>query len=272
VGRTNSAYDDVKGNVLVSTNSSTLDAAGGFLGASGASTPVGATTATTAGSFSLANAQAIANYNKGTGTAASALSAYKNFAKSTGSWVGYAYTRFDNSIKFSTANYGGLTASVGYGFGEDKNSTIGATHNLALNTQYVNGPIGVVVAYQEETLAKTATATSYLKNTLVGGSYDFAVVKLFAAYNEAKFTGLEKQKEFALGVSVPVGAFTLRAEAARSKGDSLGKATGYDLEALYDLSKRTTLYSSYVTSKKEMLVGPNSVTTSILAAGIRHKF
>ncbi|MDR7379463.1 putative porin [Rhodoferax ferrireducens] len=244
-GRHDTSYDDVKGNVLASANNS-FDAANG----------AGVSAATYA---TIVNPAA---------TAAQILAVANIYGANTGAWTGYN-SRVNNSIKYQTNNYGGFSAGVTYGLGEDKTATVKATHTLSLNAQYANGPIGAAVAYQEETLSKTAAKTVYLKNTLIGGSYDFGVAKLYAAYNQAKVTDIDSQKESALGVSVPVGALTLRAEVARSKGDLLGKNSGYDLEALYDLSKRTTVYTSYVSTKHEVV---DDKRTSAFAVGLRHKF
>jgi len=237
--------------------------------------------ATSGPGLSAANAAAISAYtNAAAPTAAqqtaylAAVNASSSFAQGVGAWIGYN-SRVDNSIKFQTANYAGFTGSATYGLGENKTATVGATHTLSLAAQYVNGPVGVLVAYQDEVLARVAAGNTSLKNTLFGATYDFGVAKLYADYNIAKLSVLtaeDKNKEFALGVTVPVGALTLRAEYAQSKGDILytnNKSKGYDLEALYDLSKRTTLYTSYVSTKHTQLVDS---TTSLFAAGIRHKF
>jgi len=195
------------------------------------------------------------------------VSALNNFAKNDGAWTGYN-SRADNSIKFISNNFAGFTVSALYALGENKSATSGATNTTSLAGEYANGPITAVLAYQNEVLTRSPSTIS-LRNILAGGAYDFGVLKLSAAVNEAKLTDSPQQKEYALGVAVPVGALTLRAEIAQSKGDLLGKSTGYDLEALYDLSKRTTLYTSYVNTKHQLA---NNEHTSIFGLGIRHKF
>lgn len=49
------------------------------------------------------------------------------------------------------------------------------------------------------------------------------------------------------------GALTLVGQIAQSKGDDLGKSTGYGLEAWYDLSKRTRTYHLLRFGQEEML-------------------
>jgi predicted porin len=272
-GRHDTSLDDEIGNFVASAHNSVDATSGPGVSAAAARVISGATTSTS-GATATAN---IAN------TAAIA-SAFNSVAGNVGAWVGYN-SRVDNSIKFQTANYAGFTGSVTYGLGEDKTASTGATSTLSLSAKYANGPVAVLFAYQDEALAKGATQTATngdidLKNTLLGATYDFGVAKLYAAYNQAKLeigTSDRKNKEYSVGVSAPVGAFTLRAEYAQSKGDvfsSVGtdiKSKGFDLEALYDLSKRTTLYTSYVSTKHDDTSTADS-KTSLFAVGLRHKF
>ena len=265
-GRHDTSLDDEIGNFVASAHNG-IDATNGP-GVSKAMAGVitGATTSST-----IANTAVVAT-------------AYNAVAGNVGAWVGYN-SRVDNSIKFQTANYAGFTGSATYGLGEDKTATASATSTLSLAAKYANGPVGVLLAYQDEAMAKNAAQTATtgninLKNTLVGATYDFGMVKLYSAFNQAKLevgTSSRKNKEYSVGVSAPVGAFTLRAEYAQSKGDVFStvvgteiKSKGYDLEALYDLSKRTTLYTSYVNTKHDATDSTNN--TSLFAVGIRHKF
>ena len=194
---------------------------------------------------------------------------------SQSAWIGYN-SRVDNSIKFQSNNYSGFRVSAVYGLGENKTATVGATSTFSIAARYDNGPVGVLLSYQDEGLLKSATGDVNLKNTLVGAYYDFGVAKLYADYNEAKLEAgsvSDKSKEYAFGVSAPVGAFTLRAEYAQSKGDILlvdNKSKGFDLEVLYDLSKRTTLYTSYASTKHFQDFDESK--TNLFAVGVRHKF
>ena len=251
-GRHDTPLDDMIGDILPSKhNSFDVTAGTGLTSASAAAIQA----------FYTAAAPTIAQTT-------AYVAAINAMSSNTYAWVGYN-SRADNSIKYTSANYAGFKVSALYSLGENKTATVGATHTASVATEYANGPVTAVLAYQEEVLSKTATSSTSLKNTLFGAAYDFGVVKLYGAVNEAKYTGVAKQKEYALGVTVPVGAFTLRAEAAQSKGDFLGKSTGYDLEALYDLSKRSTLYTSFSTSKKEYMANARS---RVAAVGIRHTF
>ena len=236
VGRQYGVYDDMKGALSLQGNSS-FDATGGR-------------GATAAGS--------VAGY--------------------VGAWTGYA-PRINNAIKFQSANYSGFTAGVTYGLGEDKAVVNGvsrsASSSLSIGAMYANGPITVGLVHQNEGFTRTMPGNSKneLENTLFAGAYDFGVVKLGGGYNEARarVAGVTspKAKEWFLGASVPLGALTLKAQYAQSKVSGLSKDSSIGLEALYDLSKRTTAYVGFNSYKLESV---NTDTNRRFGVGIRHRF
>jgi predicted porin len=259
LGRQYSAYDDVKGLVSVQGNNA-YDVSLGYAAYSvPALAAAGTTPAQPAATIALLDAPT---------TAANGVNQARLLNAATagvGAWVGYDNARVNNSIKYQSPSLAGFSLAGVYGFGENKTITTKATKDTSFNLKYANGPITGTLAYQQNEFSRDFK----LKNTLLGGAYDLGVAKLFAQFNRAKFTNVEKQNEFALGVAVPVGAFTVVGQVARSKGDDLGKNTGYGLEAYYDLSKRTRTYVSLASTKKELL---NDERNSIVAAGLRHSF
>jgi len=215
-------------------------------------------------------------------------------------WVGFN-TRFNNSVKYVSPNFGGFTGSFMYAFGEDKTAAVSASNAISANLRYANGPLLISGGYQSEGATRTATTKPALVNTLLNVSYDFGVAKVGFGANRAKFKDvmttftpsgavgvnheLAAQKEYSLSVAVPLGATTLSAGYARSKGDDLGSATGWGVQALYALSKRTTLYTGAVSTRNYSNVTANSNAlataagatngisrTTTFAAGLRHTF
>jgi len=231
-------------------------------------------------------------------------------------WVGYN-TRFNNSIKYQSPVFSGFSASVLYALGED--NTIGATakdatSTISANAKYVGGPLVVSVGYQSEALGgtqATSAATSSttvglngnsaanvtgtlaglkpaLENTLIAASYDLGMAKIGLGYNVAKFKDvvigngigqLKDQNEYNLSVAVPFGATTLSAGYAVSQGDSLGKSSGYGIQAKYAMSKRTFVYGGYSdTQLYDNLVSALNAAGSdvqhfnVFAVGIQHQF
>lgn len=201
------------------------------------------------------------------------------YATKTGAWVGYN-PRINNSIKFQSNNYSGLSFSAIYGMGEDKNKAgpgVSASATYGLGAMYANGPVTVGLVHQNEGFARTATnGRNELENTLLAGAYDFGVAKLGGGYNEARVRAngatAPKNKEWFLALSAPLGATTLKAQYARSKQGNL-ENDSIGLEALYSLSKRTTAYVGYNATTFDS-AGPTGgdLKNRRFGVGMRHAF
>ncbi len=232
---------------------------------------------------------ALAAYNPT--NAAGAATLLGNRGTTAATWLGSA-ARVDNSLRYTSPSFSGFSVSGLYGFGENKTATVDASQTYAASARYSNGPIDVYLAYQSEASTRTAVLKPALENTMFGGSYDFGVAKVGAVYNRAKlkdvtasaFLGggaIDPQKEYGFTVAVPFGATVIEANYGQSKGDTLGKATGYGVQALYSLSKRTTLYTGFSSTKAydrlaqlsaNAAPGSSIERTQIFAVGARHTF
>ena len=167
---------------------------------------------------------------------------------------GESNPRNNANIAYTTPSFGGLKATLG---------TVMAGNNSGnakteLTATYNNGPVAAAATYSK-------TANSDSKATTIGGSYDFGVAKVAAGY----FDPAGVMKGYSLGVSVPMGAWTFTADAARDTG-SATKSTDTVLEAKYALSKRTTVYAVSYHAGGAGLGGLATGTTS--GVGIRHNF
>ena len=209
-----------------------------------------------------------------------------NFLSRNTTWLGYN-TRFNNSVKYISPNFGGFSGSLMYALGEDKTTTQSASRTVSANLKFANGPLLISGGYQSEGFARTATTRPALENTLLSVAYDLGVAKIGAGFNRAKYKDViagqstAAQKEFNLSVAVPVGAATISAGIAQSRGDDFGKSTGYGVQALYSLSKRTTLYTGLQSTKTydklASLVAVTAPGTNIgrvqtFGVGVRHTF
>lgn len=203
--------------------------------------------------------------------------------------------RASNAVRYESPSFGGFRFAGTYGFGENKlPNGSSATNQYSLAAWYAEGPITAGVAHQRQTPRNTNKDSSTnkdnpdlrthfnepaLKHNLIGGGYDFGVAKLVGSYQQAKQGGT-KDKDWQIGVKVPVGAFNFYVGYADSESKKTGAtkltADGWALLGTYALSKRTTAYAGYETFDRQERQ-TNATTTrkrkeSNLALGIRHTF
>ena len=191
--------------------------------------------------------------------------------------------RTDNTINFSSANFGGFSGQLAYSLGEVAGSnSIG--RSVGLSASYAAGPVSVVVAHHDQNLQAAGVATGDSTTTLLGGTFDFRVVKLHAAYAHNKgetaagVTNIDRD-DILLGVSAPLGAGRILASWIR-RSDDIGANRDADQIALgytYDLSKRTNLYTSYGRTSNDAAASLGGASAagrdpSVFNVGVRHRF
>jgi predicted porin len=168
------------------------------------------------------------------------------------------YLRGDNQVSYFLPSVAGLYGQVTFAPGESVNPTAPVGTNLSLARKYgggrlgyKNGPLDVNIAYgkMDTTDVTAPTTVSSFKSTGVAGSYDFGMAKLISHYyRETQMTA--KETRFLIGVSVPFGAQEFKASYIRTNDTNSaaplteGKASQFALGYVYNLSKRTALYSS----------------------------
>jgi predicted porin len=197
------------------------------------------------------------------------------FAATGTAWAaGGDYTnRINNQVYYATPKFGGVSAAVGYGFGEDKTATLSASSILSVHVKYAAGPVLVTLTHQkEDPVGSTPVASKY---TMVAGAFDFGFARIVGAYNEA--SGPDKEKEYQTGIEAPIGAAKLFAGYANSKaktnaGALTEKARAFSLLATYDLSKRTALYAGINDTERKNAAGVKTVDLQTIGMGIRHRF
>lgn len=191
--------------------------------------------------------------------------------------------RTNNTIKYSTPDslMNGVKATLAYTFGETAgNSTSG--RQIGFSSSYSAGPLMVAVAYHDvnnETIA--APVATNTKATLVGGTYNFGVAKVHAAYDSEKVpvtTTTDKNRHhYMVGVSAPVGQGTVLADYIRRSDDGVNmNAKQWAIGYTHALSKRTGLYTSYTRTVNDSASNLNVTTAGdtdkLLLVGLRHKF
>jgi predicted porin len=194
--------------------------------------------------------------------------------------------RANNSIAYYSPSFSGFTAGLMYSFGSENTGTANrnATKMTSLKLQYANGPLTVAFGNQS---SKGTTDTAKLTTNFLAGSYDLGMAKLSAGYKTDKlsFVGGFKSdsiKSTILGVAAPVGAITVKASYVTRKAGSEKVGNQFALGAVYDLSKRTSVYGTYSVLKNQAGYG-NSVGSAAASdftgvkskgfeAGIKHSF
>jgi len=200
----------------------------------------------------------------------------------------YEGTNRGQAITYTSPNFGGFTVRAQYAReAAEVRSAANVVEDdykgdvLALAAAYANGPLTVGVGYQildtENTAGGGVAADrNERKHWIVGGAYDLKVVKLFANAQQRKIdlnAGVRgnENREYNLGVSAPIGAFTLVAAAGRNEQTSATnvktKGTDYVVGANYSLSKRTFAYARH---GRYDTIGTNE--NKGFQVGVRHAF
>ena len=189
--------------------------------------------------------------------------------------------RWDNSVVYTSPNFGGFTASAQYAFGEDGTSTTSSSRGLGVSAAYVSGDLAVKGVYESVKSAGPSATTA--KSTGLAASYDFKAVKVLAQFVNQK-DGLAsgvKDQGLVLGAMVPVGASgSVNVAYGRDKtryvatGADSSKASSFGVEYLHSLSKRTTVYAGVNNVKYTDLDAVVETTSKdrVYGLGIRHRF
>lgn len=196
--------------------------------------------------------------------------------------------RQGNQVTWTSNNYGGFSGSLGYIFGEQPGDN-SAKRGIGARVGYANGPLNAQFAYQNQNYNNLTTLNADDKIIILGATYDFGVVKLHGIYGDRKLdaglldTDSVKVRSGLIGVTIPFGASAVRAEYIKNSVKDIDDVDSdvWALSYTYTLSKRTTLYATYVRTGNDdgsdlgiggagqAELGENG---SGVAIGINHKF
>lgn len=165
------------------------------------------------------------------------------------------FARANNSIGyFLPGGLGGLYGQAMYAFGQ---STTGMSGNKYAGARlgWAGGPFDIAAAYSEtEHGAAGVGSTSKFQVGNIGASWDFGVAKVLVLYNQNKWS-TAKQSAYEVSASVPFGAGEFRAMYGHADRAGTNPNTGlsidandanmWSLEYVYNLSKRTAIYTTY---------------------------
>ena len=219
----------------------------------------------------------------GVATLANVRSSLGTVAAGTGNVTGSGATtavRASNAISYFLPALGGLYGQAQVAAGE------GATGNKYVGGRlgYAAGPINTSFSFGKT--YKTGTMVDDLKVYNGGASFNAGFATFQGLYEKSEYS-TSQQKLLGVNVLVPVGSGTLKASYVKASGTLAFKATQLGLGYVYDLSKRTALYTQYGNIKNDGGVaqgatfvsssgGPAGIgrgqTSSGYEFGIRHNF
>lgn len=234
--------------------------------------------------------------------------------------------RVSNALKYQTPRMSGFQAGAGYSFATGTNNayinngvvatstggynfeTNNNARQLTLGANYANGPAYVALTYDKVYAPTNAITDSNPSSWILGGAYDFNVVKLSAAYGQTRGGYLLGQgnggsgagvnlygnpanangeyifdqnmgyNSYLIGATVPVSgasrvvaSYTMLTPNTNMKDAyNAQNQSAYSLGYTYDFSKRTNLYTyvSYMTN----LATVDTAKSTVVGAGIRHQF
>jgi len=180
-----------------------------------------------------------------------------------------------NSILYGSPDFGGVNFSLLYSAGEVAGEN--STNRIGGNIFYNSGKFSGVLAYQNVDLVLEDPGTYVTGDTqtagLLGASYDFGMMKLFAQYQKMKtmaMVGNTEWKTYQVGASIPAGKGSVMLSYAHTDitsaldSDRKTYAIGYD----YNLDKKIDLYTVF--NQDDPSTSSSSGNT--LAFGGRFKF
>lgn len=182
-----------------------------------------------------------------------------NSQPNAGTLAGPTATRVSNSIAyFLPSGLGGFFGEAQYFMGENTQVTgqpqVHDGDGYGARIGWGAGPFSIALATGLTQYARTAT-TGDIQVVNVGTAYDFEVVKVTAGYfrDEVQSNTRKVGDGYIVGAVVPFGASQFKASYSSYGSDAPGDpradklAVGY----VYNLSKRTLVYSSYAYVKNE---------------------
>lgn len=179
-------------------------------------------------------------------------------------------SRPNNQVRYDSPKFGGLSGALTYALDE---GAAGAADITALNLRYAAGALDVGLAYQDEDFVVTTDDRQY---TVLSATYNFGSFRVSGQVHNAKRDNGQKDQDYAIGVSVPVGAFDFSVGYAdsttKTNGVKTADGSAFAFGATYALSKRTRLYGAYLDGDVKDGAGTTTTDRKFYAVGVRHDF
>jgi predicted porin len=127
---------------------------------------------------------------------------------------------------------------------------VAAGENQNPGNKYIGGRIGYAAGPVNVAAAFGRTQTTFVRDMTafnIAGSFNLGFLTLYGQYHKYKVdTPTVDQKNMLIGVTVPVGAGTIKASyGSVSSAGTANDAKQYAVGYVYDMSKRTALYTAF---------------------------
>jgi predicted porin len=183
--------------------------------------------------------------------------------------------RADNTISYFLPAMGGLYGQVQVAAGE----AVVGNRSQGARLGYAAGPLNVSGAYE-----MTKISGGDHKTMNFGGSFNLGFLTIQGVYEKSDWKTLQ-QKIATANVIVPVGQGQFKAVYTKSGGNAGVAAKMYGLGYVYNLSKRTSVYTNYASIDNDLTSRYTTSTAGLTTAafkagetskgyefGIRHDF
>ena len=186
--------------------------------------------------------------------------------------------RENAAIKYNSPKFAGFGASVtgvleGNALYKDAAGNAKGKYDIGLT--YANDKLAAGLSFNK--------VTDVSENASLGAKYNFGIAAVAASVQSQKAGASNStvKEGYTLGVSAPIGAFTLTADVAQATktydatGVDTGTKTNFLLEAKYALSKRTFVYAAFLRDGKLGNVDSKDVGGKDVdgySIGLRHNF
>jgi predicted porin len=163
--------------------------------------------------------------------------------------------RSNNTVGYKSPTFNGISGIVAYSFGEGTRS-----NSIGANIAYASGPVYLAAAFDR--------VDANRKLILLGGSYDFGVVRVGVTLSEATVAATGKNRNISLTGRIPVGPHAIKLGVSRLNlvgADNTNTRFGLGYE--HALSKRTSLLANVGSAKQGSLT-----RTSLLDFTLKHNF
>lgn len=194
--------------------------------------------------------------------------------------------RVNNSVKLESASFGGLRVGALWGMGEVSGNTTG-NRVADVWARFTSGPFDTMLSYVDD----KAEATGLERRTVSGAAaYSFGPARVVAGLVSAddRSTTDADGRGYWVGADYRTGAHQVKAQYVQSKAENVnvGKTQALGAGYQYDLSRRSSIYTSltrfknegagytsrWATSLPASLTSADEPNITELAVGVRHTF